>query len=153
MAVVVLLVLVVNNNQKQNENQNKNEETVEASADITENDTITVAIEQPETNQKTTDWNLILVNKDNPIPENYQYELATVESNHKVDAKIVEPLNQMLADARREGLKPLICSSYRTLETQTTLFNQKVSQHIRLGYEQRRSRRNSILLGNQSTNK
>ncbi len=150
--IAILVLIVVNNNQKQNEKQNRNEETVETSAEMIEDDTITVEIEETEVDSKTTEWNLILVNKDNPIPENYQYELATVEGDHKVDIRIVEPLKQMLADARKEGIKPLICSSYRTLETQTTLFNQKVKQHIRLGYEQRRSRRKSIILGNQATN-
>ncbi len=149
--VIIIIMMVISINKKGNKVvQEKNKEV--ASTDIVENNTIIVPITEPEIDSKTTDWNLILVNKDNPIPQNYQYELATVEGNHKVDIRIADVLKQMLGDARKEGLKPLICSSHRTTDIQTTLFNQKVNQHIRLGYKQRRSRRKSILLGNKSTN-
>lgn len=99
------------------------------------NNVITVELETPEINSKITDWNLILVNKDNKIPENYQCELQTIENVHEVDSRIIEPLTQMLTDARKQGLKPFICSSYRTTEKQTALFNQKLNQYKRLGYK------------------
>ena len=41
------------------------------------------------------DWNLLLVNRNNKIPENYSVQLSTVENNHRVDSRIVEALNAM----------------------------------------------------------
>lgn len=116
------------------ENETAKEEIIETfSANLTSN-VITVEIEDSETKNKIKDWKLILVNKDNQLPEDYQFELQTIEDTHKVDARIVEPLAQMLADARKQGLQPVICSAYRTTDTQTTLFNQKLNQYKRLGY-------------------
>ena len=110
-------------------NQRKENEQEVSSTNIVENNTITVTVDKPEINIKLKEWNLILVNKDNKIPQDYQYELTTVENVHKVDTRMVEALNHMMTDARKEGLKPLICSGYRSLETQTTLFNQKVNEY------------------------
>ena len=39
----------------------------------------------------------------------------------------------MLADARKEGLSPLICSSYRTNAKQQKLYNNKVREYERWG--------------------
>lgn len=80
------------------------------------------------------DWNLLLVNRNNKIPENYSVQLSTVENNHRVDSRIVEALNAMLQDGRNQGLNPIICSSYRTNNKQTQLYNNKVRQYQNLGY-------------------
>lgn len=145
---IIIIMLVIFINKKENKVVKEENKEV-ASTDVVENNTIMEPIqEQPEISSKTTDWNLILVNKDNKIPENYQCELATVEGNQKVDKRILEALTQMLADARKEGLKPIICSSYRATNTQITLFNQKVKEYKAMGYRERRSRRKSLLLGN-----
>ncbi len=98
---------------------------------------IPVAVHKPKMESKITDWNLILVNKDHKIPKNYECKLQIVENNHQVDARIVEPLRQMLTDARKEGLKPFICSSYRTNSTQISLYNRKVNQFKQMGYSQK----------------
>ena len=76
-----------------------------------------------------------MINKDNPIPENYSVDLVEIEDGHKVDSRIADELKQMLEDARKEGLKPLICSSYRTEEKQDRLFKDKIREYKRKGYE------------------
>ena len=81
----------------------------------------------------TSDWELLLVNKNHKIPEGYIVELEEVEVGHQVDKRIAEPLKQMLADARKEGLSPLICSSYRTNTKQQKLYNNKVREYERCG--------------------
>ena len=82
----------------------------------------------------TFDWELLLVNKNHKSPENYSMELEEVEFAHKVDKRIVEPLKKMLADARKEGLSPIICSSYRTNGKQKQLYNSKTMEYRREGY-------------------
>ena len=81
----------------------------------------------------TTDWEVLLVNKNHNVPEGYSVELEEVEEGHQVDRRIAESLKQMLSDARKEGLSPIICSSYRTNEKQQKLYNNKVKEYKRWG--------------------
>lgn len=81
-----------------------------------------------------SDWELLLVNKKYKVPQEYVVELEEIESIHQVDKRIVEPLRQMLSDARKEGLSPIICSSYRTNEKQKKLYNNKVNEYKRWGF-------------------
>ena len=81
----------------------------------------------------TSDWELLLVNKNHKVPEGYVVELEEVEDGHQVNKRIVKSLKQMLADARKEGLSPLICSSYRTNDKQQKLYNNKVREYERWG--------------------
>ncbi len=86
---------------------------------------------------KTSDWELILVNQDNKMPEDYKTNLKEIEMNYEVDERIAESLENMLNDARKEGLKPIICSAYRTKKYQTDLYNKKVKEYKRKGYNQK----------------
>ena len=49
-----------------------------------------------------TDWNLVLVNYENAIPENYEPKLVEVPGGEKVDERIYDPLMEML-EAAKEG--------------------------------------------------
>ena len=82
----------------------------------------------------TSDWELLLVNKNHNVPEGYSVELEEVEEGHQVDRRIAESLKQMLSDARKQGLSPIICSSYRTNDKQQKLYNNKVREYKRWGY-------------------
>lgn len=55
-----------------------------------------------DTNAVQTDeqWNLMLVNKWNPIPEHYEGDLVELDGGERVDTRIYEPLLQMLEDAK-----------------------------------------------------
>ena len=99
-----------------------------------------IAIPKKEIASNITDWNLILVNKNNKIPENYEVNLSDIENN-KVDSRIVEALKNMLADARKEGLNPIICSSYRTKSKQIQLYNNKIKQYVNRGYSNEKARK------------
>ena len=48
------------------------------------------------------EWNLTLVNKWNPLPENYEIDLVEVPGGEKVAESIYEPLMDML-EAAKEG--------------------------------------------------
>ena len=56
----------------------------------------------------------------------------------KVDARIVEPLDQMFDAMRKAGLSPMVCSGYRTIEKQFHLFEEDIRTQVRKGssYEQ-----------------
>jgi len=94
--------------------------------------------EEPE-QEKEEDWRLILVNRWNPMPEDYEVTLAELDSNHAVDERCYDDLQAMLADCRKAGLRPVICSSYRTNETQQRLYKAKVKKFRGKGYNQKRA--------------
>lgn len=76
----------------------------------------------------------LLVNGQNPLPESYQVELVTLENGMKAAKCIQEDLKAMLADCRKAGLRPMICSAYRTQATQTRLHNNKIARLWAAGY-------------------
>ena len=79
------------------------------------------------------DWNMILVNEDQPIPEGFEVKLGKLVTGQKVDERIVAPLNEMFKAMRAEGMQPMVCSGYRTIEKQHNLFEDDIKQQIRLG--------------------
>ncbi len=79
-------------------------------------------------------WNLVLVNPWNPMPENYEPELTYLRNGQAVDSRCYPDLQQMMDDCRAAGLDPLICASYRTMEKQEALFEDKEARLIREGW-------------------
>ncbi len=80
-----------------------------------------------------SDWYLILVNKEHPIPEDFTVSLQGISNGHAVDKRVYPALQAMLEAARREGLSPVICSSYRTNEKQTDLYWKRVRKCLAEG--------------------
>ena len=78
-------------------------------------------------------WNLVLVNPWNPVPENYEPELTYLRNGQAVDSRCYPELQQMMDDCRAAGFDPLICASYRTMEKQEALFDDKEARLIREG--------------------
>lgn len=87
----------------------------------------------PET-QYRTDWNLILVNAWNTVPEGYDITSYQLDNGHAVDERCYPQLQKMMDACRAAGYYPVICSSYRSLEDQERLFDEKVSEYISQGY-------------------
>ncbi len=80
------------------------------------------------------DWNLILVNKHNPIPENYTFELGTITANMKCDARILPELFAMLQAAKQDGVNLIVCSPYRDISLQRVLFDRKIRLYMGQGH-------------------
>ena len=80
------------------------------------------------------DWQLLLVNPWNEIPEDYEVPLKTLPDGNKVDEKAFDDLSAMLEACREAGLRPKICSSYRTQSKQTYLYNNKITRLRNAGY-------------------
>lgn len=70
-------------------------------------------------------WNLILINKDNYIPEDYEVNLYKLANGKKVDERIYPELQRMFDDARSSGLALFVAQGYRTEEEQQLLLDQK----------------------------
>ena len=69
------------------------------------------------------EWYLLLVNNDNAIPDDFTVDTAETESGYEVDARVKEPLEEMLADCRAAGHSPQIISAFRSHETQQYLYD------------------------------
>lgn len=92
--------------------------------------------EEPEPPKETSEWNLILANPWNKLPEDFTVVLAEIGGGHKVDARIVDDLNQMMSDLRSAGHSAFVCSSYRTNAHQTNLYNNEVNDYRNMGYSE-----------------
>ena len=79
-------------------------------------------------------YKTMLVNITHPIAKDYTMELVTV-GGYKMDARAAEDMRTMLADARAEGLDPIICSAYRSVDRQITLFNNQVKKQQGFGLD------------------
>ena len=80
------------------------------------------------------DWNLILVNRTHPIPEDYEVELKNIGSGHQIDARAYDDFRAMIQAAKSEGVYIYVTSSYRDLDKQTDLYNKKVESYVMQGY-------------------
>lgn len=83
---------------------------------------------------ESEDWKLLLVNPWNKLPENYTVKLKRLANGLQVDERIYDDLNAMLTDCWGAGLKPLVCSAYRSNATQTRLHNNKIARLRYAGY-------------------
>ena len=84
--------------------------------------------------QLLEDWNLILVNRTHPIPEDYTVELKGIGSGHQIDVRAYDDFKAMILAARNDGVTIYVTSSYRDLDKQTTLYNKKVESYVMQGY-------------------
>lgn len=97
------------------------------------------ATAEPEKGEGTVTGNygsaLLLVNKENPLPDDYEVELLTLPDGVNRASKIAyQPLCDMLEAGRREGLYFEICSSYRDVERQRELFEEDLRALLDRGY-------------------
>lgn len=78
-------------------------------------------------NSKTA-WNLILVNKWNPIPDDYDVDLTQLSNGQYVDTRIYPELQKMFDIARKDGVYPVVAAGYRTAEKQQSLMDEKIAE-------------------------
>ncbi len=79
-------------------------------------------------------WNLILINKDNYIPPDYEVELLELSNGEKVDKRIYPELQQMFDDARATGLELFVAQGVRTAPEQQLLLTQKQKAYEKEGH-------------------
>ena len=84
-------------------------------------------------NAEARPWNLVLVNYKNPMKEGYVPELMELEPGYSVDSRIADEAREMLADAKKAGLHIVMCSAYRSVERQETLFNECMKECMNSG--------------------
>ena len=134
---LIICAAIVGCNMTQQNDKTDSDKTQQADQNITEVQTPPEPL-IPEVSEENL-WMTRLVNSTSLLEDGYVPELVVVNSaGYKFDARAAEDLQAMLQAARDEGLSPMICSSYRSWERQTTLFEKQVvkQQNTGLPYEE-----------------
>ena len=79
-------------------------------------------------------WNLILVNKDNPVPDGYTVSLTDLSNGKQVDTRIYPALQKMFDDARDSGIDLFVREGYRTREDQQSIMDNRMQEYEAQGY-------------------
>ncbi len=79
------------------------------------------------------DWQLVLVNKNHPIADDYSFTLGTIKGAMQCDERILADLYAMLEGALNDGVNLVICSPYRNDDRQQMLFDRKVDKYTAQG--------------------
>ena len=79
---------------------------------------------------------LTLVNMSHTLPADWTVDLVELRNDQSIDRRAYDGLQKMMDDAIAEGLDPLICSSYRTNETQERLYTNKKNSYLEQGYSE-----------------
>jgi D-alanyl-D-alanine carboxypeptidase len=86
--------------------------------------------------EEETPWNLILVNRWNPLPEDYTLETTELSNGTLVDTRIYPYLQEMFDAAREAGVYPVVASGYRTTEDQERIMSEYIQDYLDQGYSQ-----------------
>lgn len=82
----------------------------------------------------TPGWELVLVNPWSSLTEGYRVQLTDLGGGEQIDRRCYHELQDMLDGCRAAGMEPLICSAYRSQETQERLFADQVDLWTSQGY-------------------
>jgi len=128
-AVCIAVGILIGTAMNQTADSAKTEESTSAGDLITSQEASSTT-----SNVDKTQWNLILVNQWNSLPENYEIELTKLKNGLSADSRCYPDLQEMMDDCRNQGLNPIICSAYRTQEKQESLFDKQVEKWKKQGY-------------------
>ena len=98
-----------------------------------ESQQIPLSASMEEASFDSDDWKIILVNKQHPIPDDYDFHLGTIYGSMRCDERIITPLLDMMRAASKDGVGLIICSPYRDMDRQTMLFTNKVNRYMNGG--------------------
>lgn len=84
-------------------------------------------------------WNLILVNRDFILPDNYKVKLApaveSIPDGAMLDYRVAPHYNEMYLAAQKDGIELEPLSGYRSLIRQTNNFENKIDYYMDEGYD------------------
>lgn len=81
----------------------------------------------------SSDWRLTLINKQHPIPDEYDFKLGTFTPGMRCDERVIEDLLLMMQAAKADGLNLVVRSPYRTSDHQEDNFNDRIKLYMRQG--------------------
>ena len=97
-------------------------------------DDLTGMVDEEDYEFDSSDWRLMLINKQHPIPEDYTFNLGTIKDDMRCDDRIISDLLAMMRAAKDDGIILKIQSPYRTDYRQETNFNARIKRYMGQGY-------------------
>ena len=79
------------------------------------------------------DWRLVLVNAQNPLPEEYTVSMTKLPDGHEVDKRCYSDLQAMLDACGAAGQYPRLESAYRSREAQNERLDQEIARLVEGG--------------------
>lgn len=100
------------------------------------------ATETTEQKAKTVDDPLlIIVNKDNRVPDDWNTDMVELSGGNMVDGIVYSDLQRMLDKARKKGYDPIVCSSYRSKGRQKEIYKETVQKYIDQGMNKKAAKK------------
>ncbi len=125
----------ISNNDNFEQSQNTTNSTNETGTENETNTTDTVTVSN--NLSLLDDWQIRLVNRENPLPDDFTVELENLDASRKFDKRAIEPLKQMIFDMRDQGIKNIWAqSTYRSIEYQKGLYEKSINKYLKQGKSQ-----------------
>ncbi|MCQ2910868.1 MAG: M15 family metallopeptidase [Clostridia bacterium] len=87
-----------------------------------------------------TYWNVVLVNKMEPLSADRPITLGTLSNGKQLDKRIIDITEQMIKDAQNDGVSLIVCSGYRSYNYQQGLYNKEVNEWLSQGYSEQQAK-------------
>mgnify|MGYP000122763491 CR=1 FL=1 len=98
-------------------------------------------------------WNLILVNRNSYIPDDYKVELTELSKlGEKVDSRIIQNCRKCLMTQGRKGYGLFVREGYRTQEEQQQLLDEKIEAYENEGKSKSEAQKTCRAMGGNSWN-
>ena len=81
----------------------------------------------------SADWRLVLINKQHPISDEYDFKLGSFSTGMRCDERVIEDLLLMMQAAKKDGMNLVVRSPYRTSDHQEDNFNDRIKSYMRQG--------------------
>lgn len=115
------------------ESAKSSEESEEIAEEIVEEITEEIVTEDPFADLDKSA--IVLVNKHNKLPEDYEITLKKLpDRTNQAAEEAYGPMCDMLSAARKDGMILEVCSSYRSVERQKELFEEDMRALVHKGY-------------------
>ena len=70
------------------------------------------------------------------MPQDFTVETEVVQNSFEMDARVAQTMRDMIDAAAKDGVDLLVCSAYRSIEKQQTLFDEQVQIYLNQGKSQ-----------------
>ncbi len=83
--------------------------------------------------QEKEEYYLLLANTEHPLPEDWTVQTEEVQNGYEMDARVAPAMREMIEAAAEDGVELMICSAYRSVEKQQSLFDASVQNYMAQG--------------------
>lgn len=88
----------------------------------------------PKEVKEIDDWQLVLVNYENVLPEDFEVELSSIDEYRQFDKRAIDYLFDMQKAMKKARIYNVwVQSSYRSVARQKEIFNKKVNEYMAQG--------------------